>query len=207
MGPALIVMAKAPAAGRVKTRLCPPCSPAQAATLARAALEDTLAAGARAGAERRVLALDGAPEPWLDRGYEVIAQRGGGFADRLAAAFEDVGGPALLIGMDTPQVTPALLDAGLAAAARGAVLGLAPDGGYWAIGLPRPDRAVFAGVPMSCATTGALQRARLLARGLPVAALPPLRDVDTFADACAVAATIPRSRFAAALAAMPEPVA
>ena len=40
----VIVLAKAPVAGRVKTRLCPPCTPAEAATLAEAALADTLAA-------------------------------------------------------------------------------------------------------------------------------------------------------------------
>jgi rSAM/selenodomain-associated transferase 1 len=201
--PALLVIAKAPVAGRVKTRLCPPCTPAEAARLARAALEDTLAAagGARRRG-RRVLVLDGVPGPWLPPGWEVVAQRGDGLAARLAAAFAHAGGPALLVGMDTPQVTAAQLDAGLAAlAGAGAVLGPAPDGGYWAIGLRAPDAAVFDGVPMSVAGTGAAQRRRLQALGLRTALLAPLRDVDTIADAHAVAAAAPAGRFAAALAA------
>ncbi len=120
------MIAKAPVPGRVKTRLCPPCTPAGAAALAEAALGDTLAAVARSRrAGRRVLVLDGEPGPWLPRGFEVVPQRGDGLAERLAAAFADVGGPALLIGMDTPQVSPALLDDGLRAL-DGADAALAP---------------------------------------------------------------------------------
>src|SRR4051812_46906716 len=115
MGATLIVIAKAPVPGRVKTRLCPPCTPRQAAALAEAALCDTLHAGLAARAARRVLALDGAPGPWLPAGYEILPQRGDGLAERLANAFADVDGPAFLVGMDTPQLEPHILDAGLAA--------------------------------------------------------------------------------------------
>jgi rSAM/selenodomain-associated transferase 1 len=202
---ALLVIAKAPVPGRVKTRLSPPCTPEQAARLAAAALVDTLAAVAAAGgpARRRVLALDGEPGAWVPPGFEVVGQRAGPFGERLAGAFADVGGPALLVGMDTPQLTPALLEAGLAAlAAPGvdAVLGPALDGGYWAIGLQGPDPAVFEGVPMSVAGTGEAQRARLGALGLRTADLPPLLDVDTIEDARVVAAGAPDTAFAAALA-------
>ena len=198
---ALIVIAKAPVAGRVKTRLTPPFTPAQAAGLAAAALVDTLAAGTCARrAQRRVLVLDGEPGTWVPDGFEVLPQRGDGLAERLAAAFDDVGGPAFLVGMDTPQVTPALLDAGLAALDRAdAVFGAALDGGYWSIGLRRPDPEVFRGVPMSESDTGARQRARLAELGLRTEVLPPLCDVDTAADARVVAAAAPRSRFAAML--------
>ena len=202
MPAALLVIAKEPVPGRVKTRLTPPCTPEQAARLARAAIEDTLAAGLATRRDtRRVLVLDGRPGPWIPPGFEVIAQRGEGLAARLAAAFEDVGGPALLIGMDTPQVTPALLEAGLdALAGHDAVLGEAPDGGYWGIGLRRPDARVFARVPMSEVRTGAVQRARLAALGLTTAILPPLRDIDTIEDARAVAGDVPGGRVAAVLA-------
>ena len=197
---ALLVIAKAPVAGRVKTRLCPPCSPSQAADLAAAALVDTLVAASSSRATRRVLILDGDPGDWVPPGFDVLPQRGAGLAERLAAAFADAGGPSLLIGMDTPQVTPALLDTGLAALDRSdAVLGLAPDGGYWAIGLGRPNAAVFRDVPMSAPDTGAVQRARLSALRLHTVELPVLRDVDTIADAHAVAAAAPTSRFARAL--------
>ncbi len=203
--PALIVIAKAPVPGRVKTRLTPPCSPDEAAALARAALEDTFAAAAAARrAGRRVVVLDGEPGPWLPSGFEVIAQRGDGLEERLAAAFDDVGEAAFLVGMDTPQVTPELLDAGLRAVETGdSAFGAALDGGYWCIGLRTPDRAVFEGVPMSSSKTGAIQHARMKTLGLSPAILPPLRDVDTIDDALAVAAEAPETRFAATLGAVP----
>jgi hypothetical protein len=202
VGPTLLVIAKSPVPGRVKTRLTPPCTPEQAARLAGAALRDTLAAASRTRrAARRVLVLDGAPGPWLPLGFDVVPQCGGGLAARLAAAFQAAVGPAFMVGMDTPQVTPELLDAGLAALQDAdASFGAALDGGYWGIGLRRPDPAVFLGVPMSAPSTGTVQRLRLSELGLSTAILPPLRDVDTFDDALAVAAEAPHSRFAAALA-------
>jgi rSAM/selenodomain-associated transferase 1 len=208
VAPALLVIAKAPLPGRVKTRLTPPCSPAQAAALAEAALRDTFAAVAGAtGAGRRVAVLEGEPGDWLPDSFEVVAQRGEGLEERLAAAFEDVDEPAFLVGMDTPQVTPALLDAGLAAVAAGAAaFGAACDGGYWGIGLPAPDRAVFTDVPMSTAHTGAAQRERLTALGLDPVLLPALRDVDTFEVALAVAAEAPHTHFAATLAGIVEAI-
>jgi uncharacterized protein len=198
---ALLVIAKAPAPGRVKTRLCPPCTPAEAAELAAAALADTLAAAARSRrATRRVLVLEGEPGPWVPAGFDVVPQAGDGLAERLASAFAGIAGPAFLVGMDTPQVTPALLDAGIAALDRAdAALGLALDGGYWGIGLRRPEPAAFDAVPMSTSETGAAQRVRLAELGLRTTFLPPLRDVDTIDDAGAVAAQAPGSRFARAL--------
>jgi glycosyltransferase A (GT-A) superfamily protein (DUF2064 family) len=105
--------------------------------------------------------------------------------------------------MDTPQLTPGLLEAGLAALeAPGvdAVFGPALDGGYWAIGLRSPDPRVFAGVPMSVEETGAAQRAKLAGLGLRIADLPALSDVDTIEDARAVAAAAPGTAFSAAMA-------
>ena len=203
--PALAVIAKAPVAGRVKTRLCPPCTPQQAAALAAAALSDTLAAVAATPTHRRVLVLEGERGDWVPEGFEVIPQRGDGLAERLADAFATIGEPTLLVGMDTPQVTVQIL---IEAAALmriedvDAVQGDADDGGYWAIGLKRPGRAAFADVPMSVDHTGAAQRARLAELGLTVADLPVLRDVDTIDDAVAVAAQAPDSSFATALRAL-----
>jgi uncharacterized protein len=201
----VIVLAKAPVPGRVKTRLCPPCDPEQAAALAEAALVDTLGAVAATRCERRVLVLDGAPGPWLPAGFEVLPQLGNGLDERLAHAFTDTGTGGVLIGMDTPQVTPARLTATLRALdAPGvdAVLGPAVDGGWWALGLRTPDPAVFVGVPMSTPHTGDAQRARLHVLRLRTAALPTLRDVDDLDDAFAVARTAPDSRFAATLRSM-----
>ncbi|MFI9808585.1 DUF2064 domain-containing protein [Streptomyces sp. NPDC052301] len=194
----LLVIAKEPRPGRVKTRLTPPFSPEQAAQLAAAALADTLHAVAASPASRRVLVLDGAVGPWLPPGFEVLPQCAGGLDERLADAFAHCSGPALLIGMDTPQVTPGLLTVDFADC--DAYLGPAQDGGFWALGLAAPDPALLRGVPMSTPVTGAVQRQRLVSAGLRVRDLPRLRDVDTAADAHAVAALAPHGRFAARLA-------
>ena len=195
----VLVLAKEPVAGRVKTRLCPPFDPEEAARLAEAALADTLAAVAASGACRRVLALDGRCGPWLPEGFEVIPQVPGPLDVRLAAAWQAVGGPGIQIGMDTPQVTGGLLDRALNALlgpATDAALGLAVDGGWWVIGLRRADPSVFLGVPMSTPRTGAAQLQRLRRLGLRVAPLPCLRDLDTAADADAIAAEAPGTRTA-----------
>ena len=182
-GPHVLVMAKSPVPGRVKTRLCPPCTPHEAAALAAAALADTLDAVAACGASRRILALDGAPGPWLPPGFRVVAQAGGGLDQRLAAAWTAAGGPGVQIGMDTPQVTPDLLDQSLGALdTASAALGHAVDGGWWAIALRRADAKVFRGVPMSTGGTGAAQEARLRRLGHDVRRLPTLVDLDTVAD-------------------------
>jgi uncharacterized protein len=191
----LLVIAKQPVPGRVKTRLVPPCTYEQAAALAEAALTDTLHTVLMVPARRHVLVLEGRPGPWLPSGFEVLPQCSGPLDERLAGAFAAVRGPALLIGMDTPQVTSGLLIVDWQAA--DAVFGPAADGGFWALGLRVPDPALLRGVPMSTAGTGSIQRARLCAAGLRVADLPQLRDVDTAADALAVARQAPRSRFAA----------
>ncbi|GAA4638089.1 hypothetical protein GCM10023196_094470 [Actinoallomurus vinaceus] len=200
----LLVIAKEPVPGRVKTRLTPPYTPEQAAALAEAALADTLAAVAATPAARRVLVLAGRPGPWLPEGFEVIPQRGGGLDERLANAFADADGPAVLVGMDTPQVAPAALTRAVRSLEDGdAVFGPAADGGFWLIGLREPDPRLFLGVPMSRPDTGAHQRARL--RGMRVTTLDTLTDVDTADDAVRVAAQAPGTRFAAALTALTAP--
>jgi len=195
----LIVMAKSPRPGSVKTRLCPPCTPEQAADLATAALVDTLEAGRSSAADQVVLALAGEPGDWLPAGVRVIPQRGDGFDQRLTNAWSDVGGPAFQIGMDTPQLDPTLLDDAMARLDEpdlDAVIGLADDGGWWGLGLRKSDERVFLGVPMSCDHTGMSQVARLDDLGLRTGRLANLTDVDTIADAAAVATLAPNTRFA-----------
>ena len=202
MSAALVVMAKAPAPGRVKTRLCPPLDAEQAAALAEAALADTLQAVAWTPAARRIVVLEGAAGSWLPAGFEVLSQHGASLAERLANAVRDVGEPLLLLGMDTPQLTRAQLRAALDALGSGdvdAVLGPTEDGGYWTIGLAAPEPSAFDGVPMSSPETATRQRARLEELGLRVSELPVLRDIDTYDDAVAVAAAAPWTRFAATL--------
>ncbi len=187
-----------------------------AATLGRDALPGTrvmvawtgeLADAARAPELRRALA-----------GVEVFAQRGEGLGRRIASAHAEVarrapGAVVLQIGMDTPQLDAPALAAALApllepagpAFRRGtgtvpgtdAVLGPASDGGWWALGLRDPRLAgLIAGVPTSRPDTGELTRRALLAAGLRVHTAATHRDVDTAADAHAVAAGAPHGRFA-----------
>lgn len=198
----LLVLAKRPVPGRVKTRLCPPCTPERAADIAAAALSDTLAAARSATVGRRVLAFDG---PSTVDGFDVVRQRGDGLGERIANAFSDAAkdnaDPILQIGMDTPQVDGALLStcvARLLGDGTDAVLGPAEDGGWWALGLrDHRNATLVADVPMSTSDTGRLTAAALRAAGLRVAMLPPLRDVDTFADAVEVADLAPHGAFAA----------
>jgi rSAM/selenodomain-associated transferase 1 len=192
----LLVIAKAPVPGHTKTRLTPPCSPRQAAAIAAAALGDTLDAARRVPGARVVVVLDGATDGLDLAGCAVVPQVKGDLGTRLAAAFTDAqaggGIPTLLLGMDTPQVSPALLTRCLdrleAAGPGTAVLGPSTDGGWWALGLhaAAPARAL-ARVPMSRTDTGARTRAALEDTGLAVTDLPVLTDIDHFPDALAVA--------------------
>ncbi|GAA1287509.1 DUF2064 domain-containing protein [Planotetraspora silvatica] len=203
----IVVIAKEPVAGRVKTRLTPPFTPGQAAHLAAAALEDTLRTVAAAGTRHRLLALDGLPGSWLPAGFVVVPQRGAGLDERIAFAMTDAhrlhAMPVVLIGMDTPQVTPELLRYAVGALAdHDAVYGPAADGGFWLLGLRTPEVAPLLGLPMSRPDTGAVLLRRLRDEGRSVVLLPELVDVDTAADAARVAADAPGSGFAASLAAM-----
>ena len=197
----LLVITKAPVPGRSKTRLTPPCTPLQASTIAAAAVADTLDVVRATPVQRRVVALDGAPGDLDLHDLVVVPQVEGELGTRLAAAFAaamdgDGDLPTLLVGMDTPQISPELLTdclAQLVAAGPGtAVLGTAPDGGWWALGVHSPDAAaVLPDVPMSREDTATNTRAALQAAGLTVLELPQLTDVDHWPEAVEVAALCP----------------
>jgi len=205
-GTQVIVLAKAPVAGRVKTRLCPPCTPSQAAAVAAAALADTLDVVTAARVGRRILAVEGAFT--APAGWDLMPQRGESLGARIAHAFADnyrPGAATVLVGMDTPQMSTQDFDVMFRQLAvpggPGAVLGPAADGGWWALGL-RDGRhaAVLDGIVTSTATTGADTRSALRRRGLRVAPLRTLTDVDSAGDAFAVSALCPPdSRFRAAV--------
>jgi glycosyltransferase A (GT-A) superfamily protein (DUF2064 family) len=199
----LLVMAKSPRPGRVKTRLCPPCTPQEAADLAEAALADTLASACKSRADRVMVALDGPPGPWIPSGVELFAQCRGGLGDRLAAAWARMEGPTLQIGMDTPQVSPDDLDAAfdsLLHSSGGCAIGLAGDGGWWALGMQEPNHRAFRGVSMSSPETG-LQQIEALRREVgPPSFLAAMDDFDTAVDALAVASQAPETNFASELA-------
>jgi glycosyltransferase A (GT-A) superfamily protein (DUF2064 family) len=220
----LLVLAKEPVAGRVKTRLTPPFTPDEAAELAAAALADTIDA-----VDEAVLRLAGDGfhvEPFLvldghlpppGPTWRVLRQTIGGLDVRLAAAFDAAGQvepsdphpqggriPTVLIGMDTPQAPVATLAAAVRTVASprdeggtDACFGPAADGGWWLLGLRRPLADLLLDLPMSTAGTGAATLTRLEESGLAVRMLPELTDVDTAADADVVASAAPAGRFAA----------
>jgi uncharacterized protein len=207
----VLVVAKAPEPGRAKTRLAATVGDRAAADIAAAALLDTLDAVATAPVAARVVALTGdldaaAGSIEIRRrlaSFTVIPQRGDGFADRLANAHADSadGYPVLQIGMDTPQVTGALLaDCARRLLDVPAVLGLAHDGGWWALGVAEPATAeCLRTVPMSRPDTGELTLKALRHNGIDVAMVQPLSDIDVAGDVSAVRdACAPDSRFARA---------
>ena len=203
----LIVLAKEPLPGRVKTRLMTAFTATESAELAAAALNDTLDVADEIQAARRVLAFDGDAAHWLRPGWTLVAQGGGGLDSRLCSAFDNAGsGSTLLIGMDTPQLRPAQVDA-FDAEVYDCCLGLTRDGGYWTIGFAdsRMGRPAIEGIPMSTERTGRLQLQRLYSLGLRVQLLDALVDVDTPADAEQVARLYPHNRFAASYAELVPP--
>ena len=208
----MLVVAKAPVSGTVKTRLGRVVGMERAAQLAAAALLDTIAVSVAAyGVARCHLALDGdladaeRSRELLDAtaGWTVHPQRGDDFAARLVNAHADTavaaGAPVVQVGMDTPhlrsqtltEVASRLIDPDAA------VIGPASDGGWWLLGVGSPQLVRLLGdVPMSTPRTGELTRKALVRAGACVTDVETLRDVDEILDAESVAAAAPRTRFA-----------
>lgn len=188
---AVIVFARAPAAGQVKTRL--------AAVLGdTAALEIYRDLGARAlGAARGVAdcAITVAFTPagsaralrdWLGD-VTLEAQPDGDLGERLHAAitarFTAGARKVVVIGTDCPALDARGITAAFDSLGEAdVVFGPASDGGYYLVGLTRPCAGLFQDVPWSAADTLARSLARAAALGLRAALLPPLDDVDTAAD-------------------------
>lgn len=207
----VLVVAKAPVPGLAKTRLAAAVGPAAAADAAAAALLDTLDAVAVADVAVRVVALTGDLDAAARGGqlrerladFTVLPQRGADFAERLVNAHLDAsvasaGLPVLQIGMDTPQVSGALLDRIAATLlASEAVLGPAADGGWWVLGIHDPVRAeCLSEVPMSRSDTCAVTLRALEDTGVYVTVVDELADVDVIDDVDAVRhACAPESRF------------
>lgn len=195
---------KSPVAGRVKTRLCPPLTPDEAATLYAAFLADTLALCRRVpGAEVTLFHAGDSPTPDPRTGLPGAAdlpclpQRGEDLGARMADALDrlrdEADGPvrALLVGTDHPDLPVAHLEAAFAAlATHDLVLGPATDGGYYLVGLSRPAPGLFEGVAWSTEVVYRQQVERAERLGLSRAELPPWHDVDTPADLAALRARL-----------------
>jgi uncharacterized protein len=195
---ALIIFAKAPIPGQVKTRLCPPLTPDEAATLHGSFVLDTL--------ERSKTAITTFKLP-LDRyvscapssahvffrileerhGVTLIDQVGGDIGARMDHSFGSLFSKGyrlvLLIGTDVPSLPLEHYRQALTVlGSHDLVLGPALDGGYFLIGLKRPAPELFTGIPWSTDRVLPLTQEKAAALGLKTALLPPWRDVDTIED-------------------------
>ncbi len=202
----VLIVAKAPVPGEVKTRLGAIIGADRAAELAAAALLDTIEACTLAGAEGHLClagdlreAVRGGAISAALTGWTITHQRGEGFAERLVNAHADAGdGVVVQVGMDTPQVTPAAL-AAVVQRLEGHDAALAPatDGGWWALARREADVVRhLVDVPMSTGTTFLDTQRALERAGCLVAHGEEMTDVDTVADADHVAMLAPRTRFA-----------
>ena len=185
----VLIVAKAPASGRSKTRLVPPLSPDQAAKLHEALLLDTLAACRAEVDDVRILyaAADDAPAlANLAPDIELVPQSGRGLADALRLGIEQhvADGPVAIVSSDVPGLPPRSIAAAFSALAEGAdiVLGPALDGGYWLIAMREPHDEPFRDIPWSTPAVLAVTRRRCQDAGLRVVELSPWRDVDTLVD-------------------------
>jgi rSAM/selenodomain-associated transferase 1 len=187
------IMAKAPRAGRVKTRLSPPLSPAAAARLARCLLLDTVDRVGRIERARPALVYTPrASRRFFARiapGFLLVPQPGGDLGRRLRSAFERLlglgAGPVVVIGSDAPSLPTSVLEQALEALHdrhTDVVLGPSGDGGYYLVGLRRPSAALFTGIAWSTPSVLAQTLARARARRLRVTVLRRWWDVDTPLD-------------------------
>jgi len=190
----LIIFAKEPRPGQVKTRLSPPLSPEAAAQLYHSFLQDILEEMARVPEVRLALAFSppGAQDAWrglAPAGADFFPQAGEDLGERMAGAFARsfaAGfGPVILRGSDIPDLPAALVSEAtevLTAGQAQLVLGPAIDGGYYLVGLTEPQPRLFQGPAWSGRTVLAdtLRLARQL--GLSLHLLPPWSDIDTYAD-------------------------
>ncbi|WP_020104937.1 DUF2064 domain-containing protein [Nocardia sp. 348MFTsu5.1] len=216
---AILIVAKAPVPGQVKTRLTENFSEIEAADLAAAAFLDTLDTALSVRSAPVVVAMTGRLEDAVHgeeigrrlRHATVISQHGNTFGERLQNAHRDtaevVHGAVFQVGMDTPQVTADQFRTALAAVSEtDAALGPATDGGWWGLGLHGARGAhTLCGIRMSSADTGATTRAALEDIGLRVTELPELNDFDHPEDIYGVARQCaPGSRFAVIAAMLTE---
>lgn len=190
---AVVIMAKAPEAGSVKTRLCPPLAPQTAAALYRAFLVDKIAQVRQLAHARPTIAYT--PEDSRDffaalaPDFLLIPQQGADLGERLANSFAQcfaMGYTGVMaIDSDTPTLPTDFLQQAvdlLAMPHTDVVIGPSDDGGYYLIGLRALHRALFDNMPWSTAAVTPETQKRATAKGLKVAWLPPWFDIDTAED-------------------------
>jgi rSAM/selenodomain-associated transferase 1 len=190
---ALAVMTKAPRAGKVKTRLTPPLTPAEAAALNTCFLRDTtgaISAASRKGGATGIAVYTPIGEEESYRGilpdeFQLVPQRGESFGERLICAAEDLLAlgfeSVCLIDSDSPTVPPQIYEQAarqLAQAGDRIVLGPSDDGGYYLIGVKKLHTRLFQDIDWSTELVWdqTIERAREI--DLEVELLPAWYDVD-----------------------------
>jgi len=190
---ALIVFAKAPIPGEVKSRLCPPLDPDEAASLHGTLVLDAVErAKGLAGASLYVAGAPDLAHPFfkvLEGRYEakLLAQRGPDLGARMKWAMQDAfehgAEDVLLTGTDLPTLPRAYLMESLTLIKKyDVVLGPTADGGYYLIGLRKMVPALFEGIAWSTGAVYAETRKKIEQAGLSLRLLPECRDLDTLED-------------------------
>jgi len=195
---ALVIFAKAPIPGEVKTRLCPPLTPDEAATLHGSFVLDMLERTKLAVAKsqlpfHRYLACAPSSElvffkimeerqgvRLLDQGGDDLGQRmHQTFVDLFAKGYKQI----IIVGTDVPTLPLSVYQEALTLLGKSdVVLGPALDGGYYLIGLKQPAEHLFIGVPWSTDQVLAVTQQNAKTLGLSVGLTTPWRDIDTIAD-------------------------
>lgn len=194
---ALIIFAKAPIPGQVKTRLCPPLTPDEAASLHGSLVLDMLERSRGVASMDRFLACAPSSDHVFFKileerhGVRLITQTGDDLGARMARAMADAFASGyrhvLVIGTDLPTLPGSVFaDAVKLLAAHDLVLGPTLDGGYYLIGLRMPAPELFTGIPWSTNRVLSLTREHAAAQGLHTALLPVRRDIDTVEDLAAL---------------------
>ena len=189
----LIIFSKAPIPGEVKTRLCPPLTPDEAASLHGSMVLDLLERTKRCQGVHRILACS----PSLDHpffktvgsrhGIQLINQAGEDLGSRMdhaiQAGFSQGFKNVILIGTDIPSLQPSIVKAAQDQLIdHDVVLGPTYDGGYYLIGLRHPQAELFTDLPWSTDQVCSLTRTKAETLGLSVGDLQHERDLDTLAD-------------------------
>ncbi|HEY5996472.1 MAG TPA: TIGR04282 family arsenosugar biosynthesis glycosyltransferase [Candidatus Deferrimicrobiaceae bacterium] len=190
----VILMAKAPIAGTVKTRLCPPLSQGEAARLYERLLLD--AAGCLRAVPSASLVASFAPAaaaPYFRgaafEGFRASAQRGADLGERMTNAIGEAfaGGAkrVAIVGADCPGLSPGRVALAFDELRRGAdaVFGPTPDGGFYLAGFNAFPGGLFGpGIPWSTGSVMADVLGRCRKSGMAWSLLPEERDIDTPED-------------------------